>query len=223
MEDYDKEPILAVPTNLENISSPANDQQIQGNDMPANSSIISQLEKGLAQDAMKLQNLIQTGILNQKQGQYYTSQLAKKSYEIERLKQDIAKSSPRADIFNAIEEFNMERPEFFNTEGRSEVLDYLKNSNVNVDKDEITQISKMVENIENNAIQRYLRKQAHEKVLLNENEAAKRKLTANAQNSSSTGNNARAFTREQIGRMSGAEFTKNEPIIMEQLRKGLIR
>ena len=117
----------------------------------------------------------------------------------------------------------MERPEFFNTEGRSEVLDYLKNSNVNVDKDEITQISKMVENIENNAIQRYLRKQAHEKVLLNENEAAKRKLTANAQNSSSTGNNARAFTREQIGRMSGAEFTKNEPIIMEQLRKGLIR
>ena len=88
MEDYDKEPILAVPTNLENISSPANDQQIQGNDMPANSSIISQLEKGLAQDAMKLQNLIQTGILNQKQGQYYTSQLAKKSYEIERLNQE---------------------------------------------------------------------------------------------------------------------------------------
>ena len=80
----------------------------------------------------------------------------------------------------------------------------------------------MVEKLENCAVQRYLRKQAHEKALNDENEAAKRKLTANAQNSSSAGNKNRAFTREQIGRMSGAEFTKNENLIMEQLRKGLI-
>ena len=82
----------------------------------------------------------------------------------------------------------------------------------------------MIEKLEQSAIERYLKQQAHEKNLSDENEIAKRKLTANAQNNSSFSFNKNGiFTREQIGRMSGAEFTKNEPLIMEQLRKGLIK
>lgn len=81
----------------------------------------------------------------------------------------------------------------------------------------------MVEALEQGAVQGYLQKQAHAKSLNDENEAAKQRLRANAQNPNAAENNARIFTREQIGKMSGAEFAKNERAIMEQLRKGLIR
>lgn len=81
----------------------------------------------------------------------------------------------------------------------------------------------MIEALEQGAVQGYLQKQAHAKSLNDENEAAKQRLRANAQNPNAAENNARIFTREQIGKMSGAEFAKNERAIMEQLRKGLIR
>ena len=81
----------------------------------------------------------------------------------------------------------------------------------------------MIENIENCAVENYLKQQAHDKALNDENENAKKKLTANAQNANSFGNKNMTFTREQIGKMSGAEFAKHEKAIMEQLRKGLIK
>ena len=77
--------------------------------------------------------------------------------------------------------------------------------------------------MEQSAIDGYLQKQAHEKSINDENKAAKEKLRANAQNSNAADANAKVFTREQIGRMSGAEFARNEKAIMEQLRNGLIR
>ncbi len=223
MEEFNnfEEPILDVPSQ-QDISLPAGSQQEQINNQTNNSSLVPELERVLAEDAAKLQNLVQSGILTPQQGQYYMSRLAEKSFEINRLKQDSEQAAPDVNIMRAIEEFNKEKPDFFNSEGRYEVLDYLKNSNAVVDKDEINLISQMVEKLENSAIKRYLKQQAHEKALNDENEAAKRKLTANAQNTSSYGNKNKVFTREQIGRMSGAEFTRNEPLIMEQLRKGLI-
>ena len=81
----------------------------------------------------------------------------------------------------------------------------------------------MIENIEKTAVARYLRELDHEKTLNNENESAKQRLRANAQKAVSDGTKNMVFTREQIGKMSGAEFAKNERMIMEQLRKGLIR
>jgi len=191
--------------NFENISSSA-EQQLPEQD-------------GFAEDAVRIQGLVNSGVLNPQQGQYYMSQLAKKS--LERLTQ--APISNSFDSQNAIEEFSKENPDFFRADGRSEVLNYLKNSSFIVDKDEMNIISQMVEKLEQAAIDRYVKQQAHEKALNDQNEAAKRKLTANAQNSSFSGKSNKVFTREQIGKMSGAEFTKNEPLIMEQLRKGLIR
>ena len=111
----------------------------------------------------------------------------------------------------------------FNQTGRIDVYDYLKNSNADFDEDEISRISALVEKIENTAIQRYLEKQEHEKVLNNENESAKQRLRANAQNTSSDGLKNLVFTREQIGKMSGAEFAKHERAIMNQLKNGLIK
>lgn len=203
----------------QNISSPAENQQNVTKDY----SVIPQMERALAEDAAKLQNLVQRGILDATQGQVLMSKLAKKSFEINRLKQEMNEPVSNTNYQKAFSDFEKENPDFFNQEGRLEVLDYLKNSNVIVDKDEINQISMMMEKLEQSAINRYLRQKAHEKALNDENEAAKRRLTANAQNSSSNGTTTKTFTREQIGRMSGAEFAKNERLIMEQLRKGLIQ
>ena len=120
-------------------------------------------------------------------------------------------------------EFEKEKADFFTPAGRSDVLAYLKNSNVNFDKDELSLISQLIEKLENSAVDRYLKQIAREKTLNDENEIAKKRLRANAQNSTFDDNKNRVFTREQIGKMSGAEFARNEKAIMEQLKKGLIR
>ena len=198
-EDKD---ILEEPQQSE-ISSPADQTPFENND--------------IAKQAVQIQNLVQNGILNPQQGQYYMSQLAKQSYD--RLNQDL----DLIEANSAFYEFEKEKPDFFKEEGRMQVLDYIKNANTVFDKDEINIISQMVEKIEQCAIERFMKQQAHEKALNDANEQAKGKLSANAQNSQAYGKNNRAFTREQIGRMSGAEFAKYEPLIMEQLRKGLIR
>ena len=68
-----------------------------------------------------------------------------------------------------------------------------------------------------------MRELQHEKTLNSENETAKQRLRANAQNSVCDGLKNLVFTREQIGKMSGAEFAKHERAIMDQLKKGLIK
>mgnify|MGYP007101857486 CR=1 FL=1 len=178
-------------------------------------------QRNYAQEAVNIQNLVKSGILNEQQGQYCMSQLAIKT--LNGLTQGLNNLQPTPEQINPFEEFDKEKPNFFNHDGRADVLNYLKNSNVEVDKDEIDAISQMVEKIEQCAIEKYIKQQAHEKELNDENEIAKKKLTANAQNATSFAKNTTAFTREQIGKMSGAEFAKYEPLIMEQLRKGQIR
>ena len=91
------------------------------------------------------------------------------------------------------------------------------------DNDEIRKISALVEKIENSAVDRYLKQKAREKTMQEENEHAKQRLTSNAQNSGYSASGNKIFTREQIGKMSSAEFAKNEKLIMEQLRQGLIK
>ena len=193
--------------NTEDISLSANQQSTEQED--------------ISKEAVRIQNLVNSGVLNYQQGQYCMSQLAKKS--MERLAQDQIPTVDKSLEINPFEEFAKLKPKFFNGEARSDVLNYLQNSNFIVDKDEICLISDLVEKIEKSAVDRYIKQQNHEKILNETNEAAKRKLTANAQNSTSAFSNInKIFTREQIGRMSGAEFTKNEDLIMEQMMKGLI-
>ncbi|MDY6310811.1 MAG: hypothetical protein SPL73_06210 [Cyanobacteriota bacterium] len=111
--------------------------------------------------------------------------------------------------------------DFFAKDGRKEVLDYIKNSDV--DKDEIPKIAKIVENIEKAAIDGYLKQSEHDKIKNDENTAAKSKLTSYAQNAKFDSNNNRIFTRADLGKMSDDEFAKNEKIIFEQLKQGLLQ
>lgn len=203
------------------------------------------IETAIVQDFAKIQKLLQTGLINSVQGQNLKRQVLQKAFDklvqTEKIKRNLSPAlnqlagdnangfSTGKNIYPSLnknevfEEFNKSNPDFFNPEGRKEVLEYLKSNDVIFGKGELDKISDIVRIVEKNAIDRYLQKTVHEKILRDSNESAKQKLTANAQKSGSGGNLLRTFTREQIGKMTGAEFTKYESQIMDQLKKGLIK
>lgn len=196
-----------IPSNAVN-QNPAPEQQK-----------LEQIKQAAVNDVMTIENLVRKGELTQEQGQNLMNYVTQKAYEQYTLGQQPQVQNPAAQTSKMPDM----APEFFNRAGRADVFDYLKSADVNFDEDEISKISALVEKIESSAIERYLREQDHEKTLNSENESAKQRLRANAQNSVSDANKTLVFTREQIGKMSGAEFAKHERAIMDQLRKGLIR
>lgn len=180
----------------------------------------AQVEKLVENDLNAIRALMGMGLIDREQGQNLMKQVIKNAYtNVTTQQHDATAQQPSTDAFA---EFAAQNPDFFNQAGRSDVLTYLKNSPVNFDKDELLQISKLVEALEQNAVDRYLKKEEYGKTLNDENNIAKQRLTANAQSSNASDNN-RVFTRAQIGKMSGDEFTKYEAAIMEQLRRGLIK
>jgi len=219
----DQMPAYAQAQNYDMTNPAINEQQPQAAlnvGTPDNSSYVQQIAM---RDLATIESLTQAGILNPAQGQHLANYILNKAQEVLVNQSSPAAIQSQSGSPTGIDEFVKERPDFFKTDARAQVLDYLKNSNAGFDKDGIMQISQLVEALEKGAVDGYLQKMAHEKSLNDENEAAKQRLTANAQNQNSTDNNTRIFTREQIGKMSGAEFAQNEKAIMEQLRKGLIR
>jgi hypothetical protein len=198
-----------------------------------NSQQKTQLEKSLSQDFSKIQKLVKSGLINSAQGQNLKKEVLKKAFDklvqTEKIKRALSSgSNPKKqgnslNINNVLKSFSQNNSNFFNSNGRKEVLNYLKSGGVSLGGGELNKISDLVRLVEKAAIDKYLQKAAHEKVLRDSNESAKQKLTANAQKSGFSGNLTRSFTREQIGKMNGKEFAKYEPVIMEQLRKGLIK
>lgn len=193
-----------------------------------------QVEQAISQDFAKIQKLVESGLINSAQGQNLKKQVLKKAFDMlvqtEKAKRGLATASQQAKQAEApvdknavLEEFGKSNPDFFTSDGRKEVLDYLKSDNVALGTDELNKISGIIRTVEKAAIDRYLQNAAHEKTLRDSNESAKQRLTANAQKSGLSGNLSRTFTREQIGKMSATEFAKYESQIMEQLKKGLIK
>ena len=207
-----------INQNLNGISPSAVTPQISTDD------IIQHLMQSLASDAQKVQMLIQQGNVTQEQGQYLIKQLENKENLLQMYKQPLS-VTPQANVpaqpVNALDLFNQENPDFFKNDRRIELLNYLKD--LDVDKDEIAKIAKLAQNLENSAVESYLKKSAHDKSLNDENSVAKSKLTSYAQQAPVDSRYARIFTREDIGKMSGEEFTKNEKLIMEQVKQGLVK
>ena len=175
--------------------------------------ILGQLLAALAVNAQKEQSVQQFS--NNEQIQQLISALNETNNEKN------AVSDAQTPVLNPLDLFNKENPGFFDKSARSDVLNYIRN--FDMDKDEIAKIAKMIETLESSAIEGYLKQSAHDKTLNDENSAAKSKLTSYAQNAILDGNNNKVFTREEIGKMSGDEFVKNEKLIMEQVRQGLIK
>jgi hypothetical protein len=198
----------------------------------------SRMEKLMAQDFERIEKLIQSGVINFNQGQDLKTQVLKKAFDnlvqTQKIKQNISSESSnnnKASNFTVIEatnkneifeEFNKNNPNFFDSQGRQEVLNYLKSDEIFLNSKELTKISDIIHAVEKSAVEKYIQKLSHEKILKNSNENAKQKLTTNAQKSTFNGDFSKSFTREQIGKMSSTEFLKYENIIMEQLKKGLI-
>jgi hypothetical protein len=172
---------------------------------PADLTVQADLKSQTAQEVLNIRKLIHAGVVAPWQGQNLIQQIIQRAYSVITNQKD----TPPAVI----------NDEFFSREGRSEVLDYLKNSNIS--KEEVSRVTALVEKVEKAAIADYLKQQEREKTLNDVNEATKRKLKVNAQKP--CGSVKMVFTREQIGKMSGAEFAQHERSIMEQLRKGLIK
>ena len=214
-----------------NISSPALNPQ--GNGGQIYKDVFYQLEQSIGADVQNVNNLVQKGIITQKQGQYLLAQLAGKAQQINEYKNNLQSmtnapaqtaattSMPQFAETNQIEMFNKLRPGFFDEEGRGDLRNYL--NGYRMDKDEMLRIAALVEGLEDSAVNRYLKKSAYDKSLNAENEIAKRKLTAYAQNSPTNSTNNRIFTREEIGRLSGDEFARNEKLIMDQVKQGLLK
>lgn len=206
--------------------SPNADSQIQHTNVQFNDA--ENVKQMAVNDINMISNLVETGVMTQEQGQNLMNYVTKKAFEKYIASQSSETPNKISALASTITEQeqktqNMPMPDFFNKDGRLDVYDYLKNSEIEFDDGEISKISDLVEKIENSAIERYLKEKEHEKALNNENEFAKQRLRANAQNTSSDGLKNLVFTREQIGKMSGTEFAKHERAIMDQLKKGLIK
>lgn len=212
---------------LNGISSPAVNPQVNPN-LGYNDTYF-QMEQKIGAEVQNINNLMSQGMLSQQQGHYLLAQLCVQAQSINALKSAHRQNQmpvqnvpvPAVPVQNSMDLFNQERPGFFDAEGRGDVLDYIKG--LDMDKDEIVKIAQLVEGLENSAVDKYLKKTEYEKSLNDENLRAKSKLTSYAQNASSDNKMTKVFTREEIGRMSGEEFAKNEKLIMEQVKQGLIK
>ncbi len=188
--------------------------------------ITNKLEQRMVSDVEKIHKLQQLGFIDSAQEQNLKKLILKEAFdklvEQEKIKVNSAqKIKEEKDLI--FSNFRNQNPNFFASSGRKKLLNYLQEDGISLRSEDLNKISEIVRILEKTAIEDYLKKAVHEKNLNLSNENAKKKLSANAQNSSSSINLSQTFSREQIGRMTCSEFAKNEKSIMEQLRKGLIK
>lgn len=182
----------------------------------------SPISEEFKKNLKNLQIVLTSGLINPQQGQNLLNHIIQEALNmnVQNMREDLTTQISDKESSDG---FTSSEAKFFDIAGRNEVINYLKSGNVSVDKDELSRIAKLVETIENSAVERYIQKVAHEQNLEKSNLQAKQKLQANAQNTKSECKNLAPFTREQIGKMTSAEFLKNEALIMSQLKKGLIK
>ena len=205
----------------------------QNNNLTQIAQKIQEIECQAKKDVSTVETLLKSGILNPQQGESLIQQIIKKGYaELQQCDlrtdnasnvQNAAQEPKQFDKMQAIIEFEKENPEFFKDGGRLDVLNYIKSGILEFDKQELEYISNLVEKIEKSAVDRYIKQAEYEAKLKQTNDEAKSRLSANAQNAKDTSGKQIAFTREQIDKMSSSEFIKNEKLIMEQMKQGLIR
>ena len=124
------------------ISSPAELGQVNLN--KRYNDMFYRLEQEIGAKVQEVQALVQNGSISQSQGQYLMAQLAQKAQTINNYKNSLME--PKALISQQptqtyqtqlsfqtqtpMDLFNQEYPDFFNSEGRKEVLDYIKKLNM---------------------------------------------------------------------------------------------
>lgn len=115
--------------------------------------------------------------------------------------------------------FDIKQSEFL--KARECLLNYLLNSGIELDEGSLKDIEAVVLELEKMAL---MREQGNAlEALKKNNEIAKERLmTGSMQGGGAQTLPNKLFTREEIGKMSTAEFIKNEPTINYQLQNGLL-
>ena len=145
---------------------------------------------------------------------YYNNAQKKGNYNIKNVNNLPNEKVQTKTVF---EEFSTQDPTFF--EQRNTLLDYLKNSNVNFDLEELIKIAQLAKQLEQEAIKRFCAKnQKYADFLEQENRNTLNKLEGTA-NSGFEGSiqNKPYFDAQSVGKMTSEEFLKNQEAIDAQI------
>ena len=120
------------------------------------------LRNNLKMQADALQSLLNSGFINPQQGQNLLNHIIRAA--LDENVQSMQADNPKINFDKnaAFKEFEKENPDFFTQDGRSEIMNYLKSDEIQFDKDELSKIAKIVEQVEKSAVERYLKKAAHD-------------------------------------------------------------
>ncbi len=136
--------------------------------------------------------------------------------------------------YNAFKDSSMQKP---NTEANFDIskseflkareclLNYLQNLDIELNREDLKNIEAVVLELEKAALLRQQVKNSENafELLNKNNEIAKERLMTGSMQGSGVQNPPnKTFSRDEIAKMSTAEFIKNEPIINYQLQNGLL-
>ncbi len=119
--------------------------------------------------------------------------------------------------------FDISKSEFL--KARECLLNYLQNLDIELNREDLKNIEAVVLELEKAALLRQQVKNSENafELLNKNNEIAKERLmTGSMQGSGIQNPPNKTFSRDEIAKMSTAEFIKNEPIINYQLQNGLL-
>lgn len=134
-----------------------------------------------------------------------------------------AKNGVSAPLLGDNNGINFDESEFL--KARSCLLDYLKGHDLNLDARDMKEIEAVILALEAAAVEKEAKKTGENtlKLINDTNEIAKERLVSGSLAGQGTKNiPGKLFTRDEIAKMSTAEFIKNEPVINYQLQNGLI-
>ncbi len=141
----------------------------------------------------------------------------------ESIKQNMAATFSNSKVLSANTGIDFSKSEFL--KARECLLNYLQKSGVELDEAELKDIEAIVLELEKNAVSRFGADNGQNTLnsLNRDNELAKERLmTGSMQGSNIQKPLDKLFSREEIAKMSTAEFIKNEPVINYQLQNGLL-
>ncbi len=119
--------------------------------------------------------------------------------------------------------FDISKSEFL--KARECLLNYLQNLDIELNREDLKNIEAVVLELEKAALLRQQVKNSENafELLNKNNEIAKERLMTGSMQGSGVQNPPnKTFSRDEIAKMSTAEFIKNEPIINYQLQNGLL-
>ena len=130
--------------NIENISSDAERQNSTLEKQPNDAEKYKQMA---VNDINTINNLVQSGVMTQEQGQNLMNFVTQKAFE----KYTSVLTPPQQDKMPEVDKTVQPQamPDFFNRNGRIDVYDYLKNSNVDFDEDHSDENGNLDDSVEN--------------------------------------------------------------------------